>query len=264
MHNEEQIELNLGLNSAKKDYLYFDTETTDLDNKELIQFAFITDKDLKFNMYFKPKGEISFKAMAVHNITPEMLADKPAFEIAEVPEDMKDADFHGTLVSDYLKFLADKYIWVAHNSAFDSEVLKNVGIKIPKVICTYKLSRELLSQNQEDLQDLESYALQFLRYFLGLYKKETNLTLTAHDALSDVYFLRDLFHYIKENFKKTDEEMMNITKAFPIMRNIAVGKHAGKSIKQINEEDPEYLQWILDTWTDKPELLWNIQRILAS
>lgn len=233
--------------------MYFDTETTDLLEKEIIQLAFLTSDGKEFNMYFKPKGKISFSAMAVHNITPEMLKDKPSFA---------EAKYEGQNLKEFLTDLTKKYIWVAHNAEFDSEVLKKVNIEIPQLICTFKIARDLLSIDQKDEYDLDSYSLQFLRYYLGLYKNENTKNNTAHDALSDVYFLKDLFEYFQKNFNLTTEKMLNITKAPLIIRNIHHGKHAGKSIRDIQKEDPTYLQWIIENWDDKPDVIWNIKRIL--
>ncbi len=254
MKNTEQIKLNFK-DEENEDFLFFDTETTDLFEKEMIQLAFLTSKDEEFNMYFKPKGKISFQAMAVHNITPEMLKDKTSFE---------QTTYKGESLKEYLENLAQKYIWVAHNAVFDAEVLKNYGIEIPRLICTLKIARDLLSVEQKDEYDLESYSLQYLRYYLGLYKNENKNNCTAHDALSDVYFLRDLFKYFQDNFDLSTEKMLNITKAPTIIRNLNYGKHSGKSIKDIQKEDPDYLQWIMDTWEDKPDVVWNIKRILQN
>ncbi len=238
----------------KQKFLYFDTETTDINEKEIIQLAFLTDDSKQFNMYFKPRGEISYKAMSVHHITPEMVEDKPYFE---------DAVFEGQKLRDYLNQLAQEYIWVAHNVEFDLEVLGKVGVEIPNTICTFKLSRDLLSVDQKDEYDLESYSLQFLRYYLGLYKTENRENNFAHDALSDVYFLKDLFEYLVREFNLDLEKMFNITKAPLIIRNMHYGKHSGKSIKDIQREDPSYLSWIVDTWDDKPDLVWNVKRVLG-
>ncbi len=254
MKDIDQIQL--GFDQKRKGkFLYFDSETTDLFEKEIIQLAFLTDDGEEFNMYFKPKGEISFSAMAVHNITPEVVEDKPEFEQAK---------YKGIELKEYLSNLTEKYIWVAHNAEFDIEVLEKVGVKIPQFICTFKIARDLLSVDQKDEYDLQSYSLQFLRYYLGLYKNENTKNNIAHDALSDVYFLRDLFEYFQKNFDLTTEKMLNITKAPLIIRNLHYGKHAGKSIREIQAEDPGYLQWIIDTWDDKPDVVWNIKRILEN
>lgn len=253
MQNIDQIQLGFTQENGEEKFLFFDTETTCLAKKDLVQLAFLTSDGKELNMFFKPKNEISCGSMAIHNITPEMVKDKPSFE---------DAELEGEKVKDYLEKLTKEYIWVAHNAEFDKEVLEQKGLEIPRTVCTFKLARELLSKDQKDEYDLESYSLQFLRYYLGLYRNENTQNNVAHDALSDVHFLKDLFEYFQKNFNLTTEKMLNISKAPLIMRNLHHGKHAGKSIKEIQQEDPSYLQWIIETWEDKPDVVWNIKRII--
>lgn len=241
-------------------FLYFDTETTDVQAKDLIQLAFLTDDpNVKLNIFFKPKIDISYGAMAVHHITPEMLKDKHYFDNTPLPKENIDPEFKGDTLTAYLKFLAEKYIWVAHNAEFDLEVLGKKGVEIPKYICTLKVARNALTEGNSDL---ESYRLQYLRYYLGLYKNEDKEHITAHDALSDVYFLRDLFHYLQENTKLTTEQMMIISKQPQIIREVRFGKYAGKSLEEIARIDREYLIWIVENMTDKDDLVWNAERVL--
>lgn len=243
-----------------KQFLYFDTETTDTQAKDLIQLAFVTDDpNIKSNIFFKPKIEISFGAMAVHHITPEMLKDKHYFENTPLPDENIHPDFKGADLKGYLEFLADRYIWVAHNAEFDLEVMSKKGIEIPKYICTLKVARNALTEGN---RDLESYRLQFLRYYLGLYKNEDKDHITAHDALSDVYFLRDLFHYLLDNTKLSAEQMMVISKQPQIIRELRFGKYAGKTLQEIARMDREYLIWISENMTDKEDLVWNVNRVL--
>ncbi len=244
-----------------KPFLYFDTETTDSTVKDLIQLAFVTDGDVKLNMYFKPKQQISFGAMAVHHITPEFLEDKPYIEDTPLPLENLDPDFIGDSLEDYLKFLANKYIWVAHNVDFDLEVLNRKGIKIPEYICTLKIARNMLSEGEHDL---ESYSLQYLRYYLGLYKEENQDHNTAHDALSDVHFLKNLFHYLQSHSTLSAENMILITKEPQFMRQISFGKYAGKTLEDIARLDKGYLEWIVETMEDKPDLQWNAKRVLSN
>ena len=172
----------------KKKILYFDTETTDTQSKDVIQLAILTDTpDIYLNMYFKPIQEISFGAMAIHNITPEDIENCDTFEDANLPQEGIDPEFSGNSLKEYLEYLAQEYIWVAHNVDFDVEVLQKKGIIVPNTICTLKVARNALTT--PDGHDLESYKLQFLRYYLGLYKNEDKNHIQAHDALSDVYFL---------------------------------------------------------------------------
>jgi exodeoxyribonuclease X len=245
----------------QKPLLYFDTETTDTQVKDIIQLAFVTDSDVSLNMYFKPRQDIAFAAMAVHHLTPECLADKPTFEEAIIPTENLDPDFVGESLTDYLNFLAQKYTWVAHNVEFDLEVLARKGIKIPDYICTLKLARNMFKEGDHDL---ESYALQFLRYYLGLYKTEDAEHSTAHDALSDVYFLRDLFHYMQSHSTLSQENMILITKEPQFMRQMTFGKYAGRTLEDIAKTDRGYLEWLEEVMTDKPDLQWNARRVLGS
>ncbi|NLZ24819.1 3'-5' exonuclease, partial [Candidatus Dojkabacteria bacterium] len=104
----------------EKKLLYLDTETTDIQAKDIVQLAFITDNpDIWLNLYFNPTQEISYSAMAIHSITPEEVADCPKFNDAVIPDEGKDVRFSGYNLVEYLTFLSKNYIWVAHNADFD-------------------------------------------------------------------------------------------------------------------------------------------------
>ena len=246
---------------SKDKLLFFDTETTDTQSKDIMQLAIITeDPNIWLNMFFKPLQEISFGAMAIHNITPEDVKDLDTFEDAKLPTEGLDPEFKGKTLVEYLKFLSEKYVWVAHNSDFDVEVLQKKGIEIPNVICTLKISRNALTT--EEGRDLESYKLQYLRYYLGLYKTEDKEHVKAHDALSDVYFLRDLYKYLESNTKLSIENMMLITKQPQVMREMSFGKYMGRTFEEIERVDREYLEWLVDSMSDKPDLQWNAKQAL--
>ena len=245
-----------------KPFIYFDTETTDTQAKDLLQLAIITDNpDIYLNLFFKPRIKIDFGAMAVHHITPEDVLDKEFFEDTKLPTEGMDPEFKGKDLIEYLEFLNDKYIWVAHNSEFDTEVLSKKGIDIKNVICTLKVARNALTLGD---RDLESYKLQYLRYYLGLYKTENKDHMTAHDALSDVYFLKDLFHYLQENTKLSTQNMILVTKQPQIIREINFGKYAGRTLHELATLDRGYLEWIAENMEDKKDLQWNAQRVLES
>ena len=236
-----------------ENFLYFDTETTDVQAKDIIQLALVSDDGISLNMYFKPIQDISIAAMAVHHITPEFLNDKPTFE---------QSVYNDKPLKEYLESLGEKYIWVAHNAEFDLEVLYKKGIRIPKSICTFKLARNMFAED-EGKRDLESYSLQYLRYYLGLYRDENVEHNTAHDALSDVHFVRDLFKYIQDKGKFRTEDMMTISKEPQYIRSVNFGKYSGSTLEDIAKIDREYLQWLRETVSDKPDLVWNIERVLG-
>lgn len=239
--------------------LFFDTETTDIQSKDIVQLAILKDSGEILNMYFNPIQKVSYSAMATHHLTPEFLKKYQPFQDATLPKDFKDAEYKGTMLKGYLQYLAKEYIWVAHNIEFDTEVLKKKGIDILKKICTFKLARNMF---EEEGMDIESYSLQYLRYYLGLYKKEDKEHNKAHDALSDVFFLRDLYRYIEKNSKFTTEQMIQITREPAFIRNINFGKYAGRALVDIAKEDRGYLEWLKENLTEKDDLEWNIDRVL--
>jgi exodeoxyribonuclease X len=247
----------------EKKLIYFDTETTDTQCKDIIQLAFLTDNpDIWLNMYFKPIQEITFGAMSIHHITPEMLMEKPTFEEAPLPKEGIDPEFKGNVLKEYLQFLNEKYVWVAHNLDFDAEALSKKGIDIKEGICTLKVARHSLTTPEG--RDLESYRLQFLRYYLGLYKNEDVDHQEAHDALSDVYFLKDLYKYLENNTKLNIENMILITKQPQVMREMTFGKYMGKTFEEIERTDREYLEWLVESMSDKPDLQYNAKLALDS
>ena len=244
-------------------FLFFDTETTDVQSKDIIQLAFVTSDGKEFNEYFKPEQEISFGAMAVHHITPEFLEDKPLFKSKMMQDSSSMTLFSEVSLKDYLNDLAKEYIWVAHNAEFDMDVLKKKGIDIPRYICTLKIARNMLSED-DGKRDLESYSLQYLRYYLGLYKKEDKEgRVIAHDAMGDVHVLKNLFEYLKNNSSLSTENMMIISKEPQFIRTINFGKYTGYSLEDLVKIDREYLEWLLENASDKKDLVYNVERVLS-
>ena len=86
-------------------FLFFDTETTDVQSKDIIQLAFLTSDGKEFNEYFKPEQDISFGAMAVHHITPEFLEDKPMFKERMVQDTTSMTLFSEITLKEYLNNL---------------------------------------------------------------------------------------------------------------------------------------------------------------
>ena len=72
---------------------------------------------------------ITIDAMTVHHITNEMVQDKPPFRDSDTWRKLQD------LVN------SDGNVMIAHNAAFDVDMLKKEGIEPKNVICTLKLAR---------------------------------------------------------------------------------------------------------------------------
>ena len=77
--------------------IFFDTETTG--NAELDRLCQLGVKDRGvatpvLNELFRPPLPITFEAMAVHQITEKMVADKPLFKNAPSYTQMKEIEFY--------------------------------------------------------------------------------------------------------------------------------------------------------------------------
>lgn len=219
---------------------FFDTETTgNTENDRLCQLG-IKERGIAepvVSATYKPPLPVSIEAMAVHHITEKMLADRPAFmESAEYPE---------------LKALIEdpETVVVAHNAPFDVAMLTKEGIVPSQYICTYKVARALDTQEK-----ISQYKLQYLRYLLGI-----EIDAVAHDAWGDVLVLEALFERLLTKLiesKGSEEaalaEMIAISARPILFTTLRFGKHNGKRIEEVAQEDRDYLQWLLKQKKENP------------
>lgn len=228
--------------------VFLDTETTSLEDARLVQLCIKgPEPDELINALFKPPVPIDLKAMMTHHITEKMVADKPAFE------------------SHYRDQAADpltKNIVVAHNAAFDLEVMAREGIEIKRWICTKKVALHLWPE-------WECHKLQYIRYRLGIEIDAGNV----HDALADVLVLEAVFermvleakarlgtkvHLCGGGDPKDAEEAARMAERQAIIERMVewsmnpsllhaftFGKYSGIPVADVAKTDPGYLRWIL-------------------
>ena len=218
--------------------LFLDTETTDIaPDARLVQLAYKNGETLEeVNLFFRPPVDISYGSMAVHHITNEMVADKPMFGGSE--EQMK------------LLGLLSETICVAHNAPFDVGILKNEGVEISTYIDTLRVAKHMIVS--------DSYALQYLRYFLKL---DTVVEVRAHDAMGDVIVLEALFNHlaglVKEKFSCENDDdilakMLELTYEPVPMKHFAFGKYKGKTFEEVCHVDRGYITWLHGSESAKP------------
>jgi DNA polymerase III epsilon subunit-like protein len=211
--------------------LFLDTETTGNESKDhLCQVAYSIDGTRK-SALFKPPVPISIESMAVHHITPKMVADKPAFKFSFEYDELK-------------KLLHDEnVILVAHNAVFDIGMLEKEGLKVPRFICTLRVARHLDAEEK-----ISSYRLQYLRYLL-----ELEVEAIAHDAMGDVLVLEKLFERLlkrmTENTNGIEDlalvEMMDISSHPSLVKSFKFGKYNGIRLEEVIIKDRGYLEWLL-------------------
>jgi exodeoxyribonuclease X len=214
--------------------ILYDTETTGGETQDrLCQIAYkLLGDDVIVDQLYKPPLQISIESMTVHHITEKMVLDKPPFIMS--PE------YH------FLKSHAENphSIFVAHNVKFDNEMMLREGIPITQSICTMRVARALDTEAQ-----IPSYALQYLRYYLGI-----EVEAIAHDAKGDVLVLEKLFvrllNKVMDRFALSQtsalEKMIDISRQPMEIVYFQFGKYKNRAIKEIAREDRGYLEWLLD------------------
>ena len=234
------------MNTAMKIY-FFDTETTGNATGDFLCQLAVKERGVKeplINALYKPSIPIPFESSAIHHISNNMVADRPAFKDAPEYQSIKEL------------FESPDTIVVAHNAAFDEQILKNDDIHPTNVLCTFKMIRALDAEGK-----YANHKLQYLRYALDM-----ELDVPAHDAFADVLVLEKLFeHELAESMKlwntteeETVQKMITISSEALTIRNIDFGKHKGRTVAEVAATDPGYLSWLLDQKraSDKDERDW--------
>ena len=223
-------------------FIFLDTETTGSGPTDrLCQIAFKTDLGLTVNELFNPGKPISIDAMSIHHITNEMVQDKPSF--------------HGSAVCKQLTDLlnTEGNVMVAHNAAFDMNMLKRDGIEAKNAVCTLKLTRYLDTDGV-----IPRYSLQYLRYYLNI-----DVNANPHDALGDVWgfeaLLKRIYSQAIDEFgKDAVEQMIEVSNSPVLYRKMPFGKHKGT---KIGEVPADYLQWLSTTDLDE-DLRYTVEHYL--
>jgi len=228
---------------------FVDIEATgiDLEKDRIIQLAFLK-KDGEhieaFSDLCYTDLEMSYSAMGVHHITPEMIVDKywPYESNSYVALEKENNE------SNY---------FISHGNELDIAMLENEGLELKmKCIDTDKCARHLL-------KDAEDYKLQTLRYQYGLYQKEKEVAqelgigeIRAHDALSDVLWHYLLFELLLEKTEGDVDRLVTLTETPILLEKITFGKYKNKDItfEELFATDPGDFVWMYNnlakTWPD--------------
>jgi len=242
-------------------YIILDTETTGVgENDRVIQLGYIVlgvnpiEVHNEFNSCDVP---ISFGAMEVHGITPDLLTDKPIC----------------TETSAYKRLLElntnDNYI-IIHNAPFDIKMLEKEGFSTQmKVIDTLRVAKHILP-------DEEAHRLQYFRYKMELYKEEEKeatalgIVVKAHDAIGDVLVLKLLLSKLRAAVQAAYpsenpvEKMVDLTNTPILVKTFRFGKHKGKDLEEVAREDAGYLRWMLSSMDSlDDDLRYSINHYLA-
>lgn len=243
-------------------YVLFDTETTgNQEEDRVIQFgAMIFDHKGQIECYDElcsSDVEIKIEAMEVHNITPDLLDNKPKAIQTNFYKRLEELNSE------------ENYI-IAHNINFDMGMIKKEGFENHyQIIDTLRCAKHLFP-------DLPYHRLQYLRYALELYKLEEqealkhNIIIKAHDAIGDVLvmklFLSKLVGKCREIYPDYNpmEKLVDLTRTPVMIKTFRFGKYKGREIAEVAMEDSGYLNWMRTSMENLDEdLKYTLDKVLA-
>ena len=242
-------------------YVLFDTETTGGNEEDrIIQIgSMIVDVKEPIEVYDELCSceiPIKLKAMEVHNITPDLLENKPKFI---------DSNFYNRLN----ELNSSENFLIAHNLPFDLGMLQKEGFQNNfTLIDTLRCARHLLDNSPY-------HRLQYLRYSLELYKNEVeesnkhNITIKAHDAIGDVLVMKlllsKLVAFAKEQFPQNNpmQVLAQLTLKPIFVKTFKFGKYKGRSVEDICEEDIGYINWFIDNMELDEDMKYTLDKIMG-
>ena len=242
-------------------YVLFDTETTGGNEEDrIIQIgAMIVDAKEPVEVYDELCSceiPIKLEAMEVHNITPDLLENKPKFV---------DSNFYNRLNT----LNSSENFLIAHNLPFDLGMLHKEGfVNQFTLVDTLRCARHLLD-------DSPYHRLQYLRYSLELYKNELeeankhNITIKAHDAIGDVLVMKLLLSKLvalaKAKYPQNNpmQVLAQLTKQPIFVKTFKFGKYKGRNIEEICDEDIGYINWFMDNMELDEDMKYTLDKIMG-
>jgi DNA polymerase-3 subunit epsilon/exodeoxyribonuclease X len=245
-----------------KQYIILDTETTgtgELDRVIQLGFVVLGAKEVEVhNEFCSSDIPISFGAMEVHGITPDLIDGKPPCKETRAYKRLQELNTN------------DNYI-IIHNAPFDLDMLQKEGFKTQmKVIDTLRVAKHVFP-------DEDAHRLQYFRYKMGLYKDEQKeadslgVVVKAHDAIGDVLvlklFLSKLKSAVSEQFPNENpvEKMVDLTNTPILIKTFKFGKHKDKTLQEVASSDAGYLRWMLNSMENlDDDMRYSINYVLGA
>jgi DNA polymerase III epsilon subunit-like protein len=243
-------------------YVLFDTETTgNQEQDRIIQVgAMIVHSKNEIEVFDElclAPVPISIEAMEVHNITPDLIADKGLYD---------ETDFALKVQQLNQK---ENYL-IAHNISFDLAMLEKEGFQNNyTLIDTLRCAKHLLPESP-------NHRLQYLRYALELYQIEQaeadnlGITIKAHDAIGDVLVMKlllsKLVRLTQEKFTGVNpmQKLAELTQTPVMMKTFKFGKYKDREIAEVVTEDRGYITWMRANLDLDEDMTFTLDYYLAS
>jgi DNA polymerase-3 subunit epsilon len=233
------------LNLAKP-ICFFDLETTgtNVSKDRIVEISILkinpNGEEISKTWLVNPQVPIPKEASDIHGITDEKVADQPAFrEIApEVQRMLKDSDLAGYNSNRFdIPMLAEEMLRIGKGFEMDNRYavdVQNIFHKMEQrtLSAAYKF---YCNKNLDDAHSAEADTLatyEILKAQLERYSELEN-NIKALDDFSRHHKTADLAGFITYNEK--GKEIFSF------------GKHKGKTVQDILNNDPGYFNWILNS-----------------
>ena len=240
-------------------YIIFDTETTgNQEQDRIIQVGAMILHGREIEVYDElcsTEQKISIEAMEVHNITPDIIADKPPYSQTKFAHRLDELN-------------SDENYLIAHNIKFDLGMVEKEGfVNKYQLVDTVRCARHLYPE-------LSYHRLQYLRYALELYKNEEaeaqkiGITIKAHEAIGDVLILKLLLSKLRQRCQEQYPDrdvmavMVELTNKPVLIEIFRFGKYKGQRIDEIANADMGYLKWMYKTLELDEDMKYTLKQYL--
>jgi DNA polymerase-3 subunit epsilon len=222
----------------KQKFICLDCETTGLDAKQdrVIEVAVMCfDAGQVYDQIeylINPECEIPETSIAIHHITPDMVAGKPT--IVQVLPAILEMIGQRIIVGHSIKFDIDILAFAAERHGI------SCNIRLNPYLDTLRMAR-LYGQSPVN-------SLEHLRMHFNIPQEG------AHRAMSDVVVNREVFKHLAKRYRTT-EQLFDALANPILMSSMPFGKHKGRPFKEI---PLQYLQWMSTKDFDQ-DLLFSIR-----
>ncbi len=230
----------------KRPLAFFDLETTGLDisNDRIVEIAILkmmpNGEKESYHKRINPEMEISEESASIHGITNEMVKDAPIFK--DIAQEVAD-------------FIGDADLGGYNSNKFDIPVLAEEFLRADN---DFDVSARKFIDVQNIFHKMEQRTLAAAYQF---YCKQE--LLNAHSALADIEATQEVFmaqlerydnlekdiNFLSEFSRQGDNKLLDFAGRIALNEDgeamYNFGKHKGKTIKEVNEEEPGYYGWML-------------------
>lgn len=235
--------------TSQKPIAVFDLETTGLDisNDRIVEIAIFKihpdGTEEKYEKRINPEMKISEESVEIHGISNEMLKDAPTFR---------------DIAKEVAGFIGDAHLVGYNSNKFDIPILAEEFLRVDNDF-------DVASRKFIDVQNIFHKMEQ--RTLVAAYKFYCGKDLiNAHSAMADVTatyeilkaqvvkYKEDLENnvdFLADFSKNNKNELLDFAGRIAINKNgepiYNFGKHKGKTIAQVADEEPGYYGWMLNS-----------------